>query len=213
MALSPSLGQGVKNRTGKNRTGLILPPVLDNTVKGSHCYRYFVASAASPVSVSVEDVLGALGGICTVANSLLKPIMSSFKIRKVVAYPSSSTSSTDNFCQFSWNSGLLPQQVDSLMTQDIPEGVSSSKPVVFVPPAKTLASDWVACTATVTANLFTIFADAGSIIDLHVDYTISNAFIPATISIATGTLGTMYYLPLDGHASNTIVQAHLPTTH
>jgi hypothetical protein len=207
------LGAKLPLAKGKLKGVSSLPPTLDNTIKCMHVFRYFVATASVPVSVSVNDMLGALGGVCTVTNSAFKPWASSFRLKAVVAFPSGSSSSTDNFAQLSWNSGLLPQQRDQLKTQDIPQGISVTKPVVFKPPKLTLAGDWVACTASVTANLFTIFADAGSIIDLHVDFTLSNTFIPGTISIGTGVLNSVYYLPLDGPGSNTIVQAHLPTTH
>jgi hypothetical protein len=191
-----------------------LPPQLNNTVALTHRYRYFVATTAAPVSVSVQDMLGALGGICSVGNSLLKPWSSSFKIHSVTAYPSTAAAApNENFCALWWNAGPSFQQKDVEESKDIPQGVTMTAPVRFIPPPKTLAGDWLACTATGTTNIFSMFVSAGSIIDLHVSYTLSNQFIPATMSIATGVLGTIYYLALDGPTSNTVVPAHLPTTH
>jgi hypothetical protein len=191
-----------------------LPPQLNNSVALTHVFRYFVATTAAPVSVSVQDMLGALGGICSVGNSLLKPWSSSFRIHSVTAYPSTAAAApNENFCALWWNAGPSFQQKDVEESKDVPQGVTMTAPVRFTPPGKTLAGDWLACTATGSTNLFSMFVSAGSIIDLHVSFTLSNQFIPATMTIGTGTLGTIYYLALDGPSSNTIVPAHLPTTH
>jgi hypothetical protein len=211
-SLSGSLA--VMGSPQRAKGGSSLPPQLNNTMTVHNKIRYFVGTTSSPVSCSVQDMLGALGGTCTVANSLFKPWSSSFKIESLTCYPSTaSTAPNENFCALWWNAGPSFQQRDVEESKDVPQGVTATGAVVFRPPKSTLAGDWLACTAAGTTNLFTMFVSAGSIIDLHVSHTLSNQFIPATMSIGVGVLGTIYYLALDGPLSNTIVPAHLPTTH
>jgi hypothetical protein len=75
-----------------------------------------------------------------------------------------------------------------------------------------LCGDWVAATATGTLNLFSLSCSTDSIIDVEVEYTLSNQIQAASITIATGVLGSIYYLPLDGAASHVYNPLHLPTT-
>jgi hypothetical protein len=186
-----------------------LPPQIDNTLVVRSRIRY-VAGADSLVSVSAQDLAGALGGVCTVTNSVFKPWASSFRIRKIVAWPSQSTTLL-NAAAISWNSGIAGANRDSERSADIPEGITITEKVDFKPPPKSLASDWFAASVG-TTNIFTMTCNEGSILDLHVDFTLSNQFSAGTSTIATGVLGSIYYLPLDGASSHQYFPVHLPTT-
>jgi len=60
--------------------------------------------------------------------------------------------------------------------------------------------------------MFNITTNAEAIIDLAVDYRISNVFSPVASTVAAGTLGSVYYLALDGPSSNKLQVVGLPTT-
>jgi len=206
---APLLGaKGKRSVAGK----MSLPPMIDNTINvTSTVIRYFISSSSAPVSCSTQDIFGALGGIAFTTTSV-RPWAGSYRIRKVCAWPALSTTAGEPQVQLSWNGGLASQNRDEIKSVDIPRGNTTTGMVTFVPPKRALAGDWVSSTATTTTNLFTIEGAPGSVLDFHVSFTLSNAFLAAAITVGTATAGNPYYLALDGASSNTIIPAHLPTT-
>jgi len=186
-----------------------LPPQINSTITVSTRIRY-TAGSDNVVSVSAQDLAGACGGICTVTNSVFRPWASSFRIKKLVAWPAASASVL-NTVQLSWNSGIAGANRDVESSTDLPEGITNTTACVFVPPPKSLASDWFTAT-TGSTNIFTLVCTSGSVLDLYLDYTLANQFVSGTSTIATGTLGSIYYLPLDGASSHQYFPLHLPTT-
>jgi hypothetical protein len=84
---------------------------------------------------------------------------------------------------------------DEEIVETIPQGTTLPGCLRFVPPAKSLASDWII--HTVTANLMTIAAPAGSVIDLDVSFTLKNVFGADDQSVSAGMLGAVDYGHLD----------------
>jgi hypothetical protein len=111
----------------------------------------------------------------------------------------------------SWNSGVSGLNRDSEKSKDVPEGVTSTGKVTFRPPKKSVASDWMAASIG-TTNIFTMTCNTGTIVDVSAMFTLANQFTSGTQTIATGTLGSIYYLPLDGASSHEYFPLHLPTT-
>jgi hypothetical protein len=189
-----------------------LPPVMNASQIVKARYRFTSLSNAL-VSVSIADVLGACGGTCTVANSTFKPWASSFRIKEIRLYPGVNPSVGVSYNSVAWNSGISGVAQDQERINDLPSGITVSQALSFKPPVRSLAADWISCIATTTTNLFAIQAQNGTIVDFHVDYTLSNQFQAGAITISTGTLGSIYYLPLDGAASAEYPNTHLPSTH
>jgi len=183
-----------------------LPPKLDATPFVSHTFRFSNTAAGNAV-VSFDTLCGALGGICTVANSKVQPWASSIRLKKVTVWPSASSSSVQKVELF-WEQGTSGQIRDSSIITDLPEGITVTKAVSFVPPAKSLASDWLAT----PANVFAINAPVGSIIDLSIDFTLANIYADGLQTVASATLGNIYYLALDGATANKYVPIGVPTT-
>jgi len=187
-----------------------LPPQINNTLIVHSRIRY-VAGSSSTVSVSAQDLVGAFGGVCTVANSVFKPWASSMRIKKIIAWPSGGSAAGETDASMWWNSGISGANRDEEKSSDIPQGITNTRAVVFKPPAKSLACDWFAGSVG-TTNIFSLQCSTGTILDIHCDYTLANQFTSGTSAIATGTLGGIYYLPLDGPSSHTYFPVHLPTT-
>jgi hypothetical protein len=144
----------------------------------------------------------------TVANTTFQPWASSFRIKKLVVFPSLSPASIEN-AYAEWNTSLTAFVKDVVKSNAVPEGTTMPTSFTFTPPVKSLASDWI----TTSSTIFNLFVPTGSIIDFYVDYTISASIIPPTIAVSAGAaLGKIAYLPLDG-SSNTLVQIALPTAH
>jgi hypothetical protein len=215
MLTSPSLKSPRKGRVrvvqkrarmGKGRgVGSIssLPPQLEASVAVSHVYR-FQPTVGGLKPVTVGDLLGVCGGIATSTTSVTT-WASSLKIAKVVIWPSEGGNP-----MLQWSAGQSGQMPDSEKFESIPTGITVTKALVFKPPAKSLASFWIT-SADASATLFEIRGDSGSIIDLHISYRLSNIFAPLAITVSAATAGDVYYLALDGHASNDYSPIGLPT--
>jgi hypothetical protein len=194
---------------GTSGSSIQLPPQIENTLKIKSRIRY-VSGSDSIVSVSVADLIGSFGGTCTVTNSIFKPWASSCRIIKVEAWPSASTT-TEQSANLSWNSGVSGLNRDSEKSKDVPGGVTTSGKVTFRPPKKSVASDWMAASIGST-NVMTLTCNTVTLLDVTAEFTLANQFTSGTQTIATGTLGSIYYLPLDGASSHIYFPVHLPTT-
>jgi len=151
--------------------------------------------------------------MCVVANTTFETWASCFKIGLVTMFPPGDpTAGGPKIAQVSWATGESAQVPDELKLSVIPEGVTLSNSVRFKPPAKSLAGFWIT-TADAAADVMTITCPAGTIVDLQIAFRLSNALPQASVAIATGTVGVIYYLALDGPSSNSLVPVGLSTTH
>jgi hypothetical protein len=186
-----------------------LPPriMLSQSVR-DYTGRY-VASTSGTYTINVQDVFGALGGICTVVNSKVASWTSSFRIKKVTLWPSASSSAAVSGA-VSWATGSANQIPDSIVDETIPQGTTLSRGLAHVPPKQSLAAFWVNYNSG--ANLFTLTVVAGTVIDLQVETRLSAQYPPTLSTVAAGVVGSVYYLSLDGPASNKLIPVVLPTT-
>jgi hypothetical protein len=112
-------------------------------------------------------------------------------------------------CSVNWFSSNQSPNIEHSDTS-----VSSAFPAHLksTPPPMSLASFWASVISG--ANLFTLVCPTGTIIDLVVDAILKDDEASSdTINVATAVIGTMYYLSLDGPASNLLVPVSLVTTH
>jgi hypothetical protein len=175
----------------------------------SHRFRYLVTAGGS-YAVTANSVIGALGTVCTVTNTTVRPFASSFRIKKITVWPSCSSAASQEV-RIVWSNSLTLGFVrDSEIERINPEGVSVTAPAVFKPPKLSLAEFWQTGSGS---TMFTVVAiTAGSVIDFEVDFTLSNGFLSATQAVGTGTLGNVYYLYLDGSTSHNFVPLGIPAT-
>lgn len=172
----------------------------------------FQVQGGGTYGVTVADITGACGGIVRVVNNSLQPWASSFRLKQVTMYPASVTGSAD-VDNIVWSNGLTNFVKDEVKDSTIPTGITVPQRLTFRPPSKSLLSDWVATNGAAGA-LFTVTANGGTVIDVAIDYTLTAGLAePGTISLTAGALGGVFYLALDGAASNNITPVGLPTTH
>jgi hypothetical protein len=201
------LGTGMKKGKEFKRSGLSLPPPLEITPLVEHVFR-FSATSGGTATISAADVIGALGTVCTVTNSTVRPFASSFRIKAVKLWSAVSSSTAFNESVV-WTLATGSQMKDEEVSESFPTGVSVSRNLTSSPPKGTLAAMWQVAN---TNSLFTLQINAGSIVDLVIEYTLSNQFVSGTQSVSTGVLGNIYYLYLDG-ASAIMLPVGLPSTH
>jgi hypothetical protein len=188
-----------------------LPPPFNSTIKVSHVYRFRCATSVIGAGVSIADIFGAIGGMVTTANSLLTSFASSFRLKKFVAWPPQVAGA--DLVYINWSSAAAAGFVeDKQIVDTLPDGITVTRAMVARPPANSLLRDWIASAAT-PANVCYITCPAGAIIDMHVEFTVSNCLGTLQNTIATGLLGQVFYLALDGPSTNKLQPFGIPTTH
>jgi hypothetical protein len=109
----------------------------------------------------------------------------------------------------SWNPAYVGQIKDSVYTTSLPDGITVTTPLRFVPPVGTLLADWF-CDSISPANLCNIIAmPEGTIVDVQVDFTLAGGLQPLEVTVAGGTLSNVYYPPLD--ANSKLLNVALPS--
>ncbi len=167
--------------------------------------RYTVAAALTNgiVALTPKSILASFGTICTVANSSTVALFNSFKIREIEIWapglPNYGTSVIQpSTVTVEWESAV--NSISSTLTfSDTSNNVSAPAHVRCSPPRGSTASFW---SATTSSTLVTIGAPVGAVVDVECDLVMDadNTDIDTT-SIASGTLGNVYYLALDGPTS------------
>jgi hypothetical protein len=81
--------------------------------------------------------------------------------------------------------------------------------VTSKPPVGSAASFWL---GSASNTMFTLVAPVGSVIDVHCTHVLFDTQAAAdTLAVAAGTLGALYYMPLDG-VSDVYLPVSLGTT-
>ncbi len=185
-----------------------LPTKLQTTVEARHVFRFQCQTAPSAQAISVNNILGACGGVCSVVNSKVTSFASSIRVNSVTVWLSPSSTVAVS-ADVAWV-GSSTYSPDEKYDESLPTTVSNTKSAVFRPPSQSLASFWQSSSGSTT--LFTITASAGSIVDLDVSIRLSNSLLPVQTTVAVATIQTVYYLALDGPSTNIIRPLGLPTT-
>jgi len=197
------------SRRGHGSVAPSLPPTLQLTPSVNQTFRFSVTSTGV-YPVTVGNLLAVCGNVASTVL-LVKSVCASLKLNRVTMWPGTVTGGA-SVAQLWWNSGESGQVPDEFRDGSIPSGVTVTKALTFEPPAKSLASYWIGVVDS-AAVVFTLEADAGAIVDVHITGRLCNVFSSFGTAVASATLGTFYYLSLDGPASNKIVPIGLPTTH
>jgi len=189
--------------------GSVLPPQINATFSVRTRMMFTNAGNTALTSVTPNSLAGSLGGVVSVVNSTFIPWASTVRLKRVRIWPPANTSAVPS-CELFWASGLTPFVKDEVKIRALPESVTDTGVCTFVPPKKALASDWVATTNT--SNIFTMAAAAGAVVEVETMFTLSNALQSTPITIASGVLGTIYYLSLDSVATHRYTPLGVPTT-
>ncbi len=185
----------------------IRPPQIITSPVYTHTLRFVANAAASAVPISAKQLLGAIGTVCSVSNSTVCAIASSCRVKKVSMW-GPATGTIDNTLQLRW----VGSTVDS-KNYEVSDTSFSSATMSHVsgkPPKNTLASFWK--NANFTDPLFLISCPQNTVIDVQVNFMLTDQAGSTTFSVATASLGFFYYLYLDNSGSNKFVPVGLVTT-
>lgn len=184
------------------------PPQFESNLKMNHKFRFMASSSETNFSITDSSIIGALGGICTVANSTVTNFAQSFKIRKIEMWAAPSAQGNASTVSVEWfGFGNSP----NIEHSDTTLSVAKNARVFSVPPPSSLASFWQKSTST---TLFLLSFPANSIIDITFDIMMADQETALeTSAVTTATLGHIYYLALDQEAgSHILVPVSLNTT-
>jgi len=184
-----------------------LPPQLQTTSRIRKRLRFLALSAITNQSITGQTMAGACGGIAATTTDVV-PWASTIRLRRVTIWPAVGTSA--GVADVTWATDGTLFVKDEFRLTSVPQGVTIDKSVTSVPPKGTLGQFWQA--ATNTSTIFTISAPSGSIVDIVIDFTLSNEIAPTAITVVTATQGLVYYLHLDGPGSHKLQPEGLTST-
>jgi len=212
VAVKPGFVRTQPLKLGPKSGKASLPPMLSATTRVRHVFRFRCNATISGVSITLGNILGSLGGICTVGNNTVTGWASSVRLMGFTAWLPALVAAQSN-CFFDWASNLGGYVPDLSKITTIPDGVSVTDALVFRPPKSSLASDWLNPSAlSASTSVLGITCPTGTIIDMDAMFTLQNVYAGASFPIAAGTLATAYYLALDGTTTNKIRPLGVPTT-
>jgi hypothetical protein len=187
---------------------LIHPPQLKSNPQMRHKFRFGSGSSgAGTYNITNNDILLAAGGICTIANSTITAIFASFKVRSIEVWGYAGAAPAT--ISVNWNGS--PVFVSNAEVSDTSVSPAYPAHIIARPPKDTNAA-FHQTSSTNTLFVLTVVND--SIIDLELDLVMSdNQDVDTVTGVSTASLGTQYFLALDGAASNNLVPQSLNTTH
>jgi len=196
----------------KQQLQICKPPQVKTNVIFSHKYRY-IATGSSSFVVNAIKLAAACGTVCAVANTSCTIFTDSVRIRSIEIWSPAPSQGTAATATVLWNQ--LSAGISNMSTVEVSDtSMSTAYPahVKCRPPKASFAANWTSSAAT-SPTLMTLSIATGSIIDLEVDLILADTGASGPVAtIATGVLGTVYYLPLDGTTSHNVIPVQLSTT-
>lgn len=187
-----------KGRRGGRSSLTALPRRIDVVDVVRCTRRFYVIAVLNLQAVTVNGILGAIGGICTITNSAIRPLAGTFRVISVTIYGATSTSgSSAAVCSVNW-AGSQKEDRDTEPVTVLPVGALGE--VVRIhsrPPRNTLAAMWKGNDTSSDTLFYLTALNSGAIIDLDLEYTLSANVINTAITVTTATLGNFYRLALD----------------
>jgi hypothetical protein len=201
----PKLGKG--KMKGKAAKGVIpdLPPRLQLTPHINQVFRFKAGSEGSVTPITVSNLISAMGVIASSTTSV-HSVCDAVRVLSVTAFPPAGTASNSTV-SLSWQGGSSGQMDDEFFDESIPEGITSTKSLKFVPPPKSLASFWID-SAQAADTVFDVDCPSGTILDVHLHGAFSVVFGNITTTVTGAEAGILYFLPLDG-VGDTLVPTSL----
>jgi hypothetical protein len=117
-------------------------------------------------------------------------ITSSAKLKSVKIWPAAGGS-----CDLYWSSASARER-DDFVDRSMPSGVTVTGAATFSPPTQALAGFWFDVTTNLA--LFSLTSSVGTIVDLSLTFTQTNAIANGTVVLSGATPGFVYYPSLDG---------------
>jgi hypothetical protein len=187
-------------RPARPRASLVAhPPQFRSTIQVSRRVRYTASSAGSSLSLTRADLLNHLV-VNTSANANAR-VVSGFKLNRFEIWGAGSSSFGLGTSSVEWTSTYGPSKVVSDTSMTI-----EPSHVVTTPPPQSLASFWSLTGSSESDVIAILNFPANSVLDMNYEVIFQNLETPVSVStVAAGTVGNLYMLPLFGIVSNALV--------
>jgi hypothetical protein len=138
----------------------------------------------------------AVGVICTVANTTVKLIASTYRIVKVTIWPATNSSVVWDVNAASGSASEQALNRESVKNSALPTGITVDQPTVWKPKKGTYLAMWQSCSDNGTDQLFAFSGGTGCVFDVHLVATIGGATsvlasATTTSTVAVGAMGVM----------------------
>jgi hypothetical protein len=193
----------VRTRKGKRRESRLNPPQISGNVAITRTYRFTAATLGENI-IQDGSLLAAAGGICTATNSSCAVLSSGYKIHSVEVWAPGITGVSTARVQ--WFTGLGGSKSGEAMDTTL----SAAKPAhVYSRPPKGSNASFQGGTGTTVVLI--IECPATAIIDIKMTHWLRDDAASVSRSVSAGTLGYLYWFPLDGPSAN-LLPVGLQTT-
>jgi hypothetical protein len=200
-----------KSRRGKaspktSKQNKNTPIQIRSNVELSHRYR-FTSNNGGTTGITPTSMLCAAGTMGTVANTTVTSVFGAVKLNRIEIWSPPASQGSTVTCSVDFvGLGNSPNREYS----DTSISVTTPAHITCSPPPQSLASFWQFPSTTSLCN---VTAPIGSIIDVVVSLIMNDQDItPATTSVATAVLGSMYFLSLDPNTTKHYPPVSLSTT-
>lgn len=192
-------------RKGNGRQRRAQPPQLESNIMYNHVFR-FRSTSGNVIPINDQDFRGIAGAVCSVANTTLNFVARAAKVHRVEIWTPPASQGAAATCSWVW---YTPDYVASREVSDTSVSTAIPAHVSTRPPPGSACAFWLGGSGNQVAE---VTAPTGSIIDIHVTLVLYDSGAAGTAyTVAAGTLGAFYYLPLDGD-NDLLVPVGLTTT-
>lgn len=196
---APLLGAraGVMRSGGLSWLTRELPPRLDCAPANHTIYRFYSHSATGS-NCNVGD-LSAVIGVLASSSTNAYLIASAFRIKSLTVWPAAiAAGSAVSTTSVVWLQGVSGLVKDDVFDGSVPAGVTVTRARRYTPPKGSLCSFWISSSVAAGNSLFTLLSPEGSIVDLEMEWVLSNGLSQFPFITTTGmSAGILYYGGLD----------------
>jgi hypothetical protein len=174
----------------------ISPPSIRPNIQITHKFR-FSSDASASATITNQNLLTAAGCKVTTNNSTATSVWMAVKILSIEVWSIPEGGATSN-CSVVWKGDSSLAGINNLEVSDTSLSPTHPAHLVARPPRGTLPSFWYG--GGFAENLFTVSVDGTGILDVTLALILGDAPTSAyaTLTIASGSLGTNVYSALDG---------------
>ncbi len=185
-----------------------VPPLLDCTPAFRQVLR-FAPTANTLKTITAGDLRFAAGSVAT-DSTHVRPFCSAVRLLHITIWPGSSSSGTGAF-DVQWVA-TTEFDKDSVFDGTLPQGTIGGARR-FVPPPRSLASNWLNASSATAQPMFAIECNANSVVDVTLDCVLSNGYAADAAGAISGpaTVGSTYWMALDFNTGHVYVPVGRPT--
>jgi len=201
LAASP-VRSSTRGRVGRGRRsggGRVpgIPPQLNGAMLVRHTFCFTcVTGGLTNQNLTPQTIAGACGTIAT-QTTTAQTWASCVRINRITIWPPVGSETVPSI---TWALDGQLFTKDEYKFRALPKGLSIDGAITSTPPSNTLNNFWQ--DASNTQAVAQVSVDLGGVLHADISFVMSDNVSSTTLAITGGTIGTIYYLPLDGGGSH-----------